>query len=852
MSIDWYSHSGVDFYEYQLDTVNTFDSDVFYENVEAYINSSSSNSDTDEYIENLYFGKTYYWRVRAINAVDTSEWSAVRGFITIDYVSLNTPSNNGSVFTGMSIDWYSHSGVDFYEYQVDTVNTFDSDILIEDKNTYINSSSSNGDTEKYLENLYFGQTYYWRVRAINAVDTSEWETVRVFYTVDYVALNSPANNGSVFTGTTINWNSHSGIDFYEYQVDTTETFDSEVLIEGLEAYINSSSSNDDTDEYINDLYFGKTYYWRVRAINAVDTSEWETVRVFYTVDYVSLYTPANETLNINTSGTNLDWGSHYGVSFYDLEIDKTNQFNSPDLQEITKAYINSSSSNSDTYQHTGILDENTIYFWRVRAINAIDSSAWTTRWFSTGNAPLNLPETPILTSPTNNTTYLPTSFTFDWQDANNTSSYILQYADNNQFISAIQETSAVSEFAVSGLDENITYYWRVYSSDGTNISNWSDVWSFSTNTDVLDAPSLVSPVNEATNQSTSPILVWNSVMGATMYEYQYSTDEYFSTYANDYVSGTDATISGLNNNYTYYWRVSAFDGTDWSEWSEVWSFTTEEAGAGLSTPILISPTDNATNQVLSPTLLWNIVPTANEYEYQYSIDETFATYESGTTQSSSISIGVLDYNTEYFWRIQATDGTNFSEWSEIWSFTTEGNTNLSAPILISPSDNAINQSLSSSLNWNSVNNATEYEYQYSTDNTFSTFTAGITANTEILIDLDYSTEYFWRVQATDGTNFSEWSEIWSFTTEDDVNIYNIKNEEIYIYPNPASNYLYIFVNDNFIDNEITITDISGKTVYNSYLKNNKTQIDVNNLESGIYFVNIKTKTNIISRKIIIN
>jgi hypothetical protein len=192
----------------------------------------------------------------------------------------------------------------------------------------------------------------------------------------------------------------------------------------------------------------------------------------------------------------------------------------------------------------------------------------------------------------------------------------------------------------------------------------------------IDTPILLSPIDSATDQPTNPSLDWEDVTDASLYEYQYSTDVSFTSFWNDFVSSSNASLTGLNNDYTYYWRVRASDGTDYSSWSTIWSFTTLESGSGLANPILISPVNNATNVVTSPSLLWNIVANANEYEYQYSTDPGFSSFYSDTTQSASISIGPLESNTTYYWRIQATDGTIYSDWSSIWSFTTENNMSL--------------------------------------------------------------------------------------------------------------------------------------------------------------------------------
>ena len=46
----------------------------------------------------------------------------------------------------------------------------------------------------------------------------------------------------------------------------------------------------------------------------------------------------------------------------------------------------------------------------------------------------------------------------------------------------------------------------------------------------------------------------------------------------DSIRGTSSDVTGLSNNTTYYWRVSATNDLGTSDWSEVWSFTTLVTG----------------------------------------------------------------------------------------------------------------------------------------------------------------------------------------------------------------------------------------------------------------------------------
>ena len=86
-----------------------------------------------------------------------------------------------------------------------------------------------------------------------------------------------------------------------------------------------------------------------------------------------------------------------------------------------------------------------------------------------------------------------------------------------------------------------------------------------------------------------------------------------------------------------------------------------------------------------------------------------------------------------------------------------------------------------------------------------------------------------------------------FNNQNYTEITKTKEKHINIYPNPASNYINIDI-DNI--NEIQIIDMCGKTVLieNSVDKT----IDVSKLNSGLYTIKIIAEKNIYSNKIIIN
>ncbi len=298
--------------------------------------------------------------------------------------TLINPVNGALVPTGVTLDWGAVFLSERYQLQVDTSINFNSPVLYSITKNYISSSSSNPDTEQFIDDLFFGKVYHWRVRAYVAGDTSIWSQ-QTFITRNFVNPNAPSNGSSAWTGVTLDWLTHTGVDFYDVETDTVNTFNSPALKSASNAYINANSANSDTEYFFDDLYFGRIYFWRVRARNAVDTCAWSNVWTIATNDFVTLITPTDGQTNVNSSGITLNWNAHHGIDNYQLQLDSVPNFNSPGLVDILKLYINTNNNNFDTQHNTGVLTANTTYYWRVRALNAVDTSSWTTWSFSTAN-----------------------------------------------------------------------------------------------------------------------------------------------------------------------------------------------------------------------------------------------------------------------------------------------------------------------------------------------------------------------------------------------------------------------------------------------------------------------------------
>jgi hypothetical protein len=94
---------------------------------------------------------------------------------------------------------------------------------------------------------------------------------------------------------------------------------------------------------------------------------------------------------------------------------------------------------------------------------------------------------------------------------------------------------------------------------------------------------------------------------------------------------------------------------------------------------------------------------------------------------------------------------------------------LTAPVLLSPSNRATGQPLTIDFSWKECEGAESYRIQVALDNSFSEESLGLDEDSlkegsiQIYI-FENSTQYFWRVAAKNSLGKQMWSEIWSLTT----------------------------------------------------------------------------------------
>lgn len=569
----------------------------------------------------------------------------------------------------------------------------------------------------------------------------------------------------------------------------------------------------------------------------------------------TLVSPPNGSQNVRTTVL-LDWNNAVLSEFYEVQVSLDSLFGS---LIFSQSNIVPSQYQIDTL----ILNHDTKYYWRVRGININGAGPWSLTWnFRTVPS---LPLTPVLTAPVNGAINVPVTPLLDWETVINANTYRAQIARDSNFTSLVFDQSGIAQSQVtvpsSVLNNDTTYYWKISGQNSYGSGQWSSVWKFKTINLFPAAPTLIVPANGSINVTLTPALTWSAVSGAISYSLQVSTDSLFN---NNVVNASNLTSvtynipsSVLSQNVRYFWRANATNSNGTGPWSLVWNFTT----IGLpAAPQLVAPPNGADSTSLTPTLDWNSVITATEYNLLVATDSLFNNVILDVPflnfTEFQIPAPYLTYVTKYYWKVNATNAVGTGVWSDVWNFTTRQVQPPSAPNLTQPPNNSTNVSLTTDLDWQNSSNAAYYKVNIATDLNFNNLVLNRDSITVSFFSvppntLNVNTLYFWRVNANNAGGSSLWSSTFIFRTvptginqigtsiPDKFELYNN-------YPNPfnpATKIRFDLPKSSSV--RILLYDITGKVVMSlidgelqagSY----ETTLDASSLSSGLYFYRMET------------
>ena len=270
----------------------------------------------------------------------------------------------------------------------------------------------------------------------------------------------------------------------------------------------------------------------------------------------------------------------------------------------------------------------------------------------------------------------------------------------------------------------------------------------------------LSPADGSTTWDTTPTFSWAEVPGAAEYEIRLADSQAGLDSASSIAVTTGTShspASALTIGQTHYWQVRAKDGAgQFGPWSNALSLQVEsDAISGLS------PADGSSTPDTTPTLNWNAVPGAAEYELR--IADSQAGLDSAllvrvTTGTSHTPTSALANLQTHYWQVRAKDaGGQYGPWSAGQSLKVEWGA-ISGQ---SPADGSSTPDTTPTLSWNAVTDAAGYEVQLadSRAGVEAAPTQSVTGTAYTAASaLSFDQTYYWRVRAKDGAGQSgAWS-----------------------------------------------------------------------------------------------
>ncbi|MHC4536672.1 MAG: PA14 domain-containing protein, partial [Planctomycetota bacterium] len=223
-----------------------------------------------------------------------------------------------------------------------------------------------------------------------------------------------------------------------------------------------------------------------------------------------------------------------------------------------------------------------------------------------------------------------------------------------------------------GLVPGTTYYWVIdeIEADGTTMHE-GNIWSFMVPPKTAYLPE---PADGAESVDPNEDLTWEPGFGAIL-NYVYFGDDY------DVVNNATGAMpygfptydpGTLELGKVFYWRVDAFHGAETYK-GEVWSFSTP---GGVSS---LDPSNGAENVNQTQILTWAAGDSSASYEVYFGTDkDAVRSADTGSPEykgsktigSESYDPGTMEWDSDYYCRVDEVKVDGTTQKGMVWSFTT--------------------------------------------------------------------------------------------------------------------------------------------------------------------------------------
>ncbi|TCK93193.1 fibronectin type III domain protein [Natranaerovirga hydrolytica] len=298
--IQWSSVMGADYYELDING--------------EIITVGLSSHYTVESVEN---NTLYQFRIRAINDVGPSPWSA---YETVE-TPLAAPNHFKASATSqqVTLSWEKITDAQSYELLVDGAS-----MILESTDNYVHTGLAPNTLHTY------------RIRAIKNGQSGPWSDVlrvtTVLNTIEKIKVDRVTS-----TNVKISWDKIDGALGYKLEVNGTE-----IDLSGQNYYNHRNLSPNTTQRY------------RVKSYDANGESDWS--------DLLRVRTSPNIPINLKATATEhtitLTWNAISDANYYEVEADGS-------IYKVSDT----------TFEHTGLM-ANTQHAYRVRAVGSNSSSEW--------------------------------------------------------------------------------------------------------------------------------------------------------------------------------------------------------------------------------------------------------------------------------------------------------------------------------------------------------------------------------------------------------------------------------------------------------------------------------------------
>lgn len=707
-------------------------------------NSLDVGNVTSYLVSGLTPGTTYKYRLRAYNSGGASVNSNIQTVLTGPPapVAIAASAISGTAFTA---NWNAASTATSYKIDVSTNINFTAGNFV---GTHEDEGVAGTSSVIDVPALTPGNTYYYRVRAVNASGTGA-NSNTITITIKPPAPDEQAGGSVTSNGFAAIWLASNGATGYQLDISTDINFGAGNYVPGFQ---NLDVGNVLTYS-VNGLNAGTNYYYRIRAYNTSGTSDNSGTQTQATSGVAPRAPAASPASSIGETAFTANWVASAGATAYKLDVATNSGF--------TGAYV-TDWENVDVAAVTKLVNTNlsagTQYYYRVRAYNGDGTSANSTT-VSLWTKPA---KTTALTAPVPNITN--NGFRVTWDGMTGATGYKIDVSSSSgfgagTFIAPYEnlDIGNVTTYDVIGLTADITYYCRVKAYNTAGEGTVADYVTVKTTNVAGEFYANPASVISATGFTAN----WTAHSTAAKYLLYVATNSAFGGV--DMVAGynglnvalvTTYPVAGLTAGQTYYYKIEARDASDGLL-----------ATTGIVSVITIppAPTTNAATDKLetSFTANWNAADGANGYYIDVATTDAFAgtilaAYSNKYVNSAtSYSITGLTAGTEYFYRIRAKNGSG-----------TSGNSGSTSAYTIprEPVSSAAANILTASFDaqWNAATGADTYYIDVATTSGFggtilggwNNVNVGNVTTKTINTGLTAGTTYYYRVRASNSGGLS--------------------------------------------------------------------------------------------------